>query len=139
MPDPDDAATAKLYSVEFYGWCSAILAPGGRMVVQAGSPYFAPKSFWSIEKSVAAAGLATVPYHVDVPSFGDWGFVLSAPTEEPPALRLASDLPRAPFHGRGPSSGGDGLPKDRRSRDVEVNTLAHPHLVRYQEQEWKDV
>ncbi|TQM67712.1 spermidine synthase [Actinomadura hallensis] len=139
MPDPDDVATAKLYSVEFYGMVKRILAPGGRMVVQAGSPYFAPKSFWSIEKSVAAAGLATVPYHVDVPSFGDWGFVLSAPTEEPPALRLASDLPELRFMDEALLQAATVFPKDRRSRDVEVNTLTHPHLVRYQEQEWKDV
>ena len=41
MPDPDESATAKLYSVEFYALAKAHLAVGGRMVVQAGSPYFA--------------------------------------------------------------------------------------------------
>jgi hypothetical protein len=52
--------------------------PGGRLVVQAGSPYFAPEAFWCIAATVEAAGLRTTPYHVDVPSFGDWGFVLAA-------------------------------------------------------------
>src|SRR5690606_3811542 len=37
MPDPDDVATAKLYSVEFYGLVKRVLAPGGRLVVQSGS------------------------------------------------------------------------------------------------------
>ena len=138
MPDPDDVATAKLYSVEFYGMVKRILAPGGRMVVQSGSPYFAPKSFWSIQKSVAAADLATVPYHVDVPSFGDWGYVMAAPTEEPPALKLAPDAPKLRFMDEALLQTSTVFPKDRRSRDVETNTLVHPRLVEYQQQEWKD-
>ncbi|WP_202422514.1 spermidine synthase [Gordonia sp. SID5947] len=80
MPDPDESATAKLYSTEFYALVAAHLAPGGRMVVQSGSPYFAPKSFWCIGATLAAAGVATVPYHVDVPSFGDWGYFLGVAT-----------------------------------------------------------
>src|SRR3712207_5884269 len=69
FPDPDDAGTAKLFSVEFYdGLRRRVLAPGGRLVVQSGSPAFAPKSFWSIAESLEAAGLAPRPYHVDVPS-----------------------------------------------------------------------
>ena len=78
MPDPDAPATAKLYSQEFYGLAARVLAPGGRLVVQAGSPYFAPEAFWCIDETVAATGLRTATYHVDVPSFGDWGFVLAA-------------------------------------------------------------
>src|SRR5262245_33036948 len=62
MPDPDETATAKLYSVEFYSLLAPALAPGGRVVVQAGSPYFAPRSYWCIEASIAAAGFATTPY-----------------------------------------------------------------------------
>ncbi|NKZ03866.1 polyamine aminopropyltransferase [Actinomadura latina] len=138
MPDPDDVSTAKLYSVEFYGMVRRILAPGGRMVVQSGSPYFAPKSFWSIQKSIAAAGFATSPYHVDVPSFGDWGFVLAAPAKEAPALRLAPDVPDLRFLDSAVLQASTVFPKDRRSRDVGVNTLVHPRLVEYEGQEWKN-
>ncbi|XRQ16426.1 polyamine aminopropyltransferase [Actinomadura welshii] len=138
MPDPDDVATAKLYSVEFYGMVKRVLAPGGRMVVQSGSPYFAPKSFWSIEKSIAAAGLATVPYHVDVPSFGDWGFVMASPGEKPPALKLAPDVPDLRFLDEALLQAATVFPKDRRNRDVETNTLVHPRLVEYQKQEWQN-
>jgi spermidine synthase len=38
---------------------------------------------------VPRQGLWTLPYHVWVPSFGDWGFVLAgfrAPTDRPPIL-----------------------------------------------------
>ncbi|WP_422389322.1 polyamine aminopropyltransferase [Actinomadura luteofluorescens] len=138
MPDPDDVSTAKLYSVEFYGMVKRALAPGGRMIVQSGSPYFAPKSFWSIQKSIAAAGLATTPYHVDVPSFGDWGFVLASPGKRPPALALPRDVPDLRFLDGPVLQAAAVFPRDRRNRDVDVNTLVHPRLVEYEGQEWKN-
>ncbi|MBA2794652.1 MAG: polyamine aminopropyltransferase, partial [Thermoleophilaceae bacterium] len=53
FPDPDDAGTAKLYSVELYALLQArALAPGGRVAVQGGSPYFAPDAFWSVNRSM---------------------------------------------------------------------------------------
>src|SRR5690606_3337916 len=97
LPDPDETATAKLYSVEFYALVRAVLADGARVVVQAGSPYFAPRAFWCIEKTITSAGFATHPYHVDVPSFGDWGFVLAAATDTPPPLALPADAPPLRF------------------------------------------
>ena len=88
---PDETATAKLYSTEFYALVAAHLAPGGVVTVQAGSPYFAPRSFWCIGATLADAGLTVLPYHVDVPSFGDWGFFLAARTK--PTLRMAPVAP----------------------------------------------
>jgi spermidine synthase len=61
LPDPDAPATAKLYSQEFYGLAAQALAPGGRMVVQSGSPYFAPEAFWCIEATVAPPACARPP------------------------------------------------------------------------------
>ncbi|WP_344944487.1 polyamine aminopropyltransferase [Actinomadura miaoliensis] len=138
MPDPDDVSTAKLYSVEFYGLVKRVLAPGGRMVVQSGSPYFAPRSFWCIEKSIRAAGLATAPYHVDVPSFGDWGFVLAAPGTARPPLTLAPAVPPLRFLDPDVLRAATVFGKDLRHRDVDVNTLTHPRLVDYENQEWRD-
>jgi spermidine synthase len=90
FPDPDDAALAKLYSVELYGLAARVLAPGGRLVVQSGSPAFARRAFWSVQETMRAAGLSSTPYHVDVPSFGDWGFHLARGDGARPALRLAA-------------------------------------------------
>ena len=86
LPDPNNEALAKLYSREFYGMIRRRLAPGGALVTQATSPLFARDAFWCIERTVAAAGFATTPYHVYVPSFGDWGFILAKDSAAPPKL-----------------------------------------------------
>ncbi|NED67107.1 spermidine synthase, partial [Streptomyces sp. SID10244] len=82
---------AKLYSTEFYSLVRTHLAGGGRTVVQAGSPYFAPQSFWCVDATLRAAGFATTPFHVDVPSFGDWGYLLAGTSK--PALRVDPPVP----------------------------------------------
>jgi len=135
LPDPDATATAKLYSTEFYGLVRRVLAPGGRLVVQAGSPYFAPRTFSCILATVRSAGLGAVPYHVDVPSFGDWGFVLAAPGKVPPLvvdppkpLRfLTADVLRAATV----------FPADRRPTPSEPSTLDDPRVLRLSTSEWR--
>ena len=139
MPDPDAPATAKLYSQEFYGLASRVLAPGGRLVVQAGSPYFAPEAFWCIDATVAATGLVTTTYHVDVPSFGDWGFVLAARGAAPvPAVdpAVADELR---FLDADVLAAATVFPRDRgagRYR-VEVSTLDRPRILQYEARGWR--
>ncbi|MFJ2721765.1 polyamine aminopropyltransferase [Streptomyces sp. NPDC087437] len=107
LPDPGITASTKLYAQEFYGLARRTLAPGGRLVVHAGPVSSRPRVFWTVEATVRAAGLRTLPYRVDGRDAGfaagpdrttgalraprDWGFVLAA--RMPPALRLD---PRAP-------------------------------------------
>jgi spermidine synthase len=140
FPDPDTAALAKLYSVEFYDMVSRALAPNGNVVVQSGSPFFAPKTFWSIDATLRAAGFATTPYNVDVPSFGNWGFVLARPAAETegasPRLRLAPDAPELRFLDGKVLRAAAVFPVDRRSRDVRASTLMDPTVLEYQRHEW---
>ncbi|MCW3813673.1 polyamine aminopropyltransferase [Micromonospora sp. DR5-3] len=137
LPDPDETATAKLYTVEFYALIRSVLAPDGRLVVQAGSPYFAPRSYWSIERSVREAGFGTVPYHVDVPSFGDWGFVLAAPGTAPPAPELPADAPPLRFLTPSVLAAATTFPADRARVDVPASTLLQPHVLEYARAEWR--
>ena len=140
MPDPDAPPTAKLYSQEFYGMAAARLAPRGRIVVQAGSPYFAPDAFWCIEKTMQSVGLQTTPYHVDVPSFGDWGYVL-ATREGAPRLEVSPEVaPQLRFLDDGVLDAATVFPRDR-SRDrstVEVSTLDRPRILEYEARGWQD-
>ena len=134
FPDPDSASLAKLYTVEMYRMLAGLLAEDGRLVVQAGSPFFAPDAYWSVERTVAAAGLATVPYHVDVPSFGDWGFVLAA--HRPPRLALPADAPPMRFASPQVLRAAAVFPPDRARRDVEVSTLLDPVVLEYAASGW---
>ena len=81
LPDPSREALAKLYSVSFYQLVRRRLAAGGVAVTQATSPTFAHASFWCIHATVKKAGLHASPFHIYVPAFGDWGFMLMAERE----------------------------------------------------------
>jgi len=138
LPDPDETATAKLYSVEFYALVRAVLSDEARMVVQSGSPYFAPRAFWCIEESLRVAGFATRPYHVDVPSFGDWGFVLAAPGAAPPPLTLPTDAPGLRFLNADTLRAAATFPPDRDRTEVRESTLLHPRVLEYARAEWRN-
>jgi len=137
LPDPDSTATAKLYSVEFYTLVRHVLAPDGRVVVQAGSPYFAPRSYWCVAASMRAAGLEVTPYHVDVPSFGDWGFLLGGASGAPP-LRMPVPAPALRFVAADVLRAAAVFPPDRRPIEVRPSTLNRPVILDYQRREWRD-
>lgn len=135
FPDPDSAALAKLYSREMYGMLRGLLAEGGRLAVQAGSPFFTPDAFWCVEATVSAAGLRSVAYHVDVPSFGDWGFVLASVAA--PVLRMPETPPDdLRFLAPQVLAAAAVFPPDRDDRPVEVSTLLDPSILRYQQGGW---
>lgn len=138
MPDPDETATAKLYSVEFYTLVRAVLTTVGRLAVQAGSPYFAPRSYWCVEATLRAAGFATVPYHADVPSFGDWGFLLAAPGRTPPVLELPADVPPLRYLDADTLRLNSHFPRDRSRIDVSASTLLNPRVLEYTREEWQN-
>ena len=48
------------------------------MSVQSTSPYYAADAYWCINKTVGQEFPYVYPYHVQVPSFGDWGFQLAS-------------------------------------------------------------
>ena len=137
LPDADSMETAKLYSVEFYGLVARMLADDGRIAVQAGSPFFAPRSFWSVVASVEEAGLAGTPYHVDVPSFGDWGFVLAGRESMPPSLTVPAGAPPLSFLTSEVLAAARIFAPDRLPDDVEPSTLLDPVILEYQREEWK--
>ncbi len=137
LPDPDSLETAKLYTVELYGLVGRLLDDSGRVAVQAGSPFFAPRSYWSIAATVEEAGLAVTPYHVDVPSFGDWGFLLAQAGPVAPALALPDGGPELSFLTPEVLDAAQVFAPDRLPDDVEPSTLLDPVILEYQREEWK--
>ncbi len=136
MPDPDDSATAKLYSTEFYALVRAHLADNGRVVVQAGSPYFAPKSFWCIASTMREAGLPATPYHVDVPAFGDWGFHLASTRGPPLSPTMNAPGPLRFLSAEQLTAATVFPPLDRQPLDLPPSTLMDPRILRYAQGEW---
>ncbi|MGW1159202.1 polyamine aminopropyltransferase [Streptomyces sp. NPDC002519] len=150
LPDPGIAESTKLYAQEFYGLARRVLAPDGRLVVHAGPVVSRPRVFWTVEATVRAAGLRTVPYRVparaaagDGQSAGgpdgtgrsaglsqapdDWGFVLAARTR--PVLTLDPRTPRLPA--LTPASLRADAREAARTRlpDLPPSTLLHPRYT----------
>lgn len=89
LPDPATLSLGKLYSLQFFRLLARRLRDGGALGLQATSPVFARRTYWCIVHTLRKAGFHTYPYHVNVPSFSEWGFVLAtAKPLSPAALRL---------------------------------------------------
>ncbi len=136
FPDPTNYSLGKLYTTAFYRLLGKHLSARGLAVVQSTSPMFARQSYWCIETTLRQAGLRTWPYHVYVPSFGEWGYMLAGNGDwEPPAtlpanLRFlsAQTLPTM-FQ----------FPADMQPVPAEANRLNDQVLVRYYERDWNDI
>ena len=74
FPDPNAIELAKLYSSVFYHNLKSRLAPRGIFVQQSTSPIHAKEAFLCIGRTMEASGLAAIPFHDNVPSFGEWGW-----------------------------------------------------------------
>jgi len=77
MPDPHNEAINKLYSKEFYTMIRKRLSDDGIVVTQGSSPFFTPRTYWSIEKTLDHVFDDTLSFHASIPSFGVWGFHLA--------------------------------------------------------------
>lgn len=137
FPDPSNYSVGKLYTNTFYAIVKHLLKPDGIMVVQSTSPYVAPKSYYTVEKTLQSVGLHTVPYHSYVPSFGEWGYIMAmskpvykVPDHYLPGLRFMSKqcLEQMLY-----------FPKDMARVPGQVNKLNNQILVKYFEDEWSTV
>jgi spermidine synthase len=134
FPDPSHYALGKLYSVPMYRLMKRHLAAGGLIAVQSTSPWYAPHAFWCVDATLREAGLHTAPYHAEVPSFGDWGFIIAGreagyrpPAEFPDGLRHTNAATVARMFA---------FPPDMAAPRVEPNRLNTQMLVHYFEQDW---
>lgn len=137
FPDPSNYSVGKLYTNSFYTLAKGVLAPGGIMVIQATSPYVAPKSFWTVDTTLRSVGLHTIPYHNYVPSFGEWGYIMA--TENPVYKKPSMFLPGMRFVTKESLDLMFYFPKDMAKVKTEVNKLNNQVLVKYFEDEWSSV
>nr|BFD33167.1 polyamine aminopropyltransferase [Pigmentibacter ruber] len=135
FPDPSNFSIGKLYTNSFYRLLYNAISNTGIAVIQSTSPYVAKKSFWCVDNTLKSVGFRTYPYHVYVPSFGDWGYILVAKNSFqlrnnfPSELKFINyELAQTFFH----------FPNDSKATVNEINKLNNQVLVRYFEQEWSD-
>lgn len=140
LPDPNNESLNKLYTQEFYSLARNHLQLDGAMIVQSTSPVFAPQVYWTIDRTVQAAGLKTVNLHADIPSFGGWGYVLASregiKVEELSLIKdtqyLTEDvLPALTKFGK------DEDAKMENGEKIEPNTLIRPNLIEVYEKSWR--
>ena len=141
LPDPNTEALSKLYSTAFYALVYRRLSIDGMMVTQSTSPYFARRAYWCIANTVETAfeeqisGGFMYPYHVNVPSFGEWGFVMGAKREKDwskleisvPTKFLSTERAQSLFV----------FGKDIDRIDVKPNLLLDPSLYRHYREGWQ--
>ena len=78
LPDPNTVDLNQLYTKEFYSLIHRKLRPGGLLITQAGSPYFATRAFLCIDKTMSAAGFTTQKMHNQIVTLGEWGWVIGS-------------------------------------------------------------
>jgi spermidine synthase len=133
FPDPSNFSVGKLYTNTFYKLLKEQLHENGVGIIQSTSPYVAKKSFWCIDNTLKSVGFLTAPYHVYVPAFGDWGYIMisKAPIElgyqYPSGLKfLNSEIAKTLFV----------FPEDMKILSHDINKLNNQILVRNFEEEW---
>lgn len=142
LPDPNNESLGRLYTRSFYRLVAKSLAPGGVLVTQATSPFYSPSSFWCIANTMASVTISSaggklhvLPYHANVPSFGQWGFVLAA------ARPITSDRIRIDVETRHLTQQMVPtlfiFPKDIGPRATPINRLDNLVLIRLYEEGYK--
>jgi spermidine synthase len=92
FPDPNNLELSKLYSRGFYTKVRDKLSRHGILVLQSTSPVHAKEAFLCIGRTLEAAEFSAVPFHDNVPSFGEWGWWIAGKNEVTTPARLKERL-----------------------------------------------
>lgn len=142
LPDPDSIDLMHLYCVNFYRLAAKHLRPGGIMVTQATSPYFSQQAFLCIIKTINEAGFTSLAYHNQIPTMGEWGWVLGVKAAEMDEQTLKQRILTADFDSlktRFLNNNaivsmihfGKGVIEQNQMNKIKVNTRLNPVLQTY--------
>ncbi len=142
LPDPDSIDLMHVYSRSFYMHIKKHLIKGGVFVTQATSPYFSKKAFLCILKTVRAAGFTAIAYHNQIPTMGEWGWVIGINIKsraeadlKKQILTIAFDDIKTKFINRNAMISminfGKGILDSDHEGIIKVNTEINPVLYRY--------
>ena len=136
VPDPMDLELNQYYTREFYTLCYSALAERGLMITQAGSPYYASKAFYCIQRTMEKPGFSTVALHNQVLTLGEWGWILGSkdiPREKLKELLLGIDFvsPKTQWLNKDAMKMMLSFGKQLVELDTSVNSLKNPVVHRY--------
>jgi spermidine synthase len=149
LPDPSSVELSKLYSSSFYRQVRERLREGGMVVVQSTSPIHAREVFLEIGRTMTVAGLQAVPFHDNVPSFGEWGWWIAC-SGEGCATRMRSNIASLTRFGVTPTyltperfranltfGSVNGVPFEQSAQSNRINSMTDPTLFMRYEGAWK--
>lgn len=146
FPDPSSPDLAKLYSKLFYTHLRGKLNADGIFAIQSTSPIHAKETFLCIGRTLHAAGLSAIPYHDNVPSFGEWGWwiggndylysdeKLKSRVESLPEIEVSTRYLDLPLLRSNFVFGKQILD----SPNTDINSLTNPAIYRYYLNAWKE-
>ncbi|MEZ6087854.1 MAG: polyamine aminopropyltransferase [Pirellulaceae bacterium] len=130
LPDPHDAALAKLYSIEFYKLLAECMSQDGALVCQSSSPLFTRRAFWCVAETMRGAGLQTHSYTIPLASFGPWGFHLAARDSIDPSM-LRIDEAKTQYMTDELFASASSFGKDESRVETVANRLFEPTIYLY--------
>lgn len=132
LPDPNSESLARLYSQQFFNLVKRNLSKEGVFITQSGDINNSNSVFSCINgtlKEVFGKD-RVIPFHVYIPSFGDWGFNIGLSN-----ANYTIDTSRLPmglkYLDKQSVESGFHFPKDVQIVDVKVNTLDQPVILDY--------
>ena len=116
--------------------------------IQSTSPIHANLAFTTIWKTIGASGLSALPYRINVPSFGDWGFHVAVRDDHMDPLQMRARLEK--FEESVPLAvlNRDAMQAAVRFEkgifpnepgDIAVSRLVHPRVYEAYKDAWKQV
>ena len=137
LPDPNNESLSRLYSTAFYHLIQNSLTSNGLFVTQATSPELSPTAFWCVDKTLVESGFEfTYPYHINVPSFGNWGFNIGSKSEID--FRFNPTV-STKFIEQNSFNHIFYFPPDVSSEEVQANHLDQPIIMKYYLDHWQDL
>jgi spermidine synthase len=139
FPDPSIIELNKLYTKEFYIHLMGVLKEDAMIAIQSTSPYHAREAYLCVGRTMESVGLNILPYHDNVPTFGDWGWYLAWRGDKPKdeVIKEINQIDKFDVDGlayltpniiRSNLNFGKGMLE---SKNTDVNTLMHPVLIDY--------
>jgi len=146
FPDPNSVELSKLYSQHFYGFVRKKLSADGILVQQSTSPIHAKEAFLCIGRTMKSAGLCVLPYHDNVPSFGEWGWWIGGRNERQSEAFLTKRLRAIPALTVGTKYLSSHLINTSlhfginqlETSETSINTITNPRIYNYYLDAWQE-